>query len=317
METELFRKEAVSKFLRGDVPGAALTITPPWSLAVFGTLAFVLVALGLLSVFGHAQVVAQGRGVVRPSKPPIVVHAPFGGTVTKVLAKANGDGRAHETILIMDDHAEVVAHESCSRQLEKENVELAALDNRLTRWNESGGATESTGPLLLLAQIRSQREKVGALTLRCEAAQRVIERSKVAFPVDARVADLAVTEGSEVREGDVLATLVPSSAQLVGYVALAETHRSEVEAGQAVQVKFDALPANEVGAGKARVTRVLDALPSGVKIETQEGSAMFVELSIDAMPRGSGPPRTGMTFGCDVLTRRPTILSMLFQGSGG
>jgi multidrug resistance efflux pump len=170
---------------------------------------------------------------------------------------------------------------------------------------------------VLLAQVRSQREKVSALSQRCDAAQRVIERSRVPFPVDARVADVAVSEGSEVREGDVLATVVPSSAQLVGYAVLAETHRSEVEVGQTVQLRFDALPVSEVGAGTARVARVLDALPSGVKVDAQDGGGVVVELGIEAMPRGSGAPRTGMTFGCDVLTRRPTILSLLFASGGG
>lgn len=314
MDLQLFRKEAVSKFLNGNVPGGTLTITPPWSLAVFGTMTFALAALLLLASFGKAQVVAQGRGVVRPSKPPIVVHAPFTGTVTKVLAKANASGKAKELLVVMDARAEVVVHDKCEKQLAKETAELVGYENKLAEWDRIG--TDGSNALVILAQVRSQREKVSSLTLRCDAAQKVIDRSQVAFPVDALVTDVAVTDGSEVREGDVLATLVPSTAELVGYAVLAETHRSEVEAGQMVQVRFDALPANEVGAGEARVARVLDALPSGVKIDGQEGGSMFVELAIDRMPRGSKPARTGMTFGCDVLTRRPTILAMLFQPGG-
>lgn len=312
MDTELFRKEAVSKFLGGGVPGAALRITPPWSASIFGTLAFVLVGLGLIGVFGHAQVVASGRGVVRPSKPPIVVHAPFTGTVTKILAKPNGDGKAGEPILLLDARAQLAEHEKCAAQLEKENAELAGFEGKLAVWDKIGA--EQTNALVLLAQVRSQREKVAALTQRCDNAQRIIDKSRVAFPADARGADVAVSEGGEVHEGDLLATLVPANAPLVGYAVLSETHRSEVEVGESVQVRFDALPASEVGAGKAHVTRLLEVLPAGVKIEGAEGG-FFVELAIDAMPRGSGAPRSGMTFGCDVLTRKPTILSLLFAGN--
>lgn len=143
-----------------------------------------------------------------------------------------------------------------------------------------------------------------------------------ADPVDARVGDVEVAAGGQVRQGDVLATLVPASAKLVGYLVLGEQHRSEVAAGMPVRVMFDALPSNEVGAGSAKVARMLEALPYGVKIEpgaaaTAAPASVFVELALDAMPPGSGPPRSGMTFTADVLTERRHILALLFGGPGG
>ncbi len=51
------------------------------------------------------------------------------------------------------------------------------------------------------------------------------------LPVDATVDDLAVTAGGQVREGDVLATLIPASARLIGYLALGERYRSELFGG--------------------------------------------------------------------------------------
>lgn len=311
MQTDIFRKEAMSKFLRGDVPGAALTITPPWTIAVFGMLSFVLVALLALGVFGHAQVVAQGRGIVRPSQPPIVVHAPFSGTVQKILSKPGDDGKSKDAILVMDASAQAAELASCATQLGKENAELEGFENKLATWDKIGG--EGANALVLLAQVRSQREKVAALAGKCDAAKKVLDHSRIAFPVDARVTDIAVSEGTDVREGDVIATLTPASAKLVGYAVLSETSRSEVETGQPVQLRFDAISASEVGPGHGKVVRVLDALPSNVKLDApQETGGLFVELEVEAMPKGSGAARTGMTFGCDVLTRRPSILTMLF-----
>jgi len=65
------------------------------------------------------------------------------------------------------------------------------------------------------------------------------------------------------------------------------------------------------------VARILDALPSGVRIDGADGASVFAELSLDAVPDGAGPPREGMTFAADVLTRRRRALSLLFGASGG
>jgi hypothetical protein len=108
---------------------------------------------------------------------------------------------------------------------------------------------------------------------------------------------------------------VPAGARLVGYLALPERYRSDIAVGQPIRVKFDALPYNEVGTGTARLGRVLDALPSGVKVDAPEGAGVFALIVLEAMPRGSGPARPGMTFAADVLTRKVRVLSLLFGGA--
>jgi multidrug resistance efflux pump len=313
----LFRKEAMSKFLRTDAPGAIITIAPPWSVVVFGAMAILFAAVALVAVLGRAQVVAEGRGVVRPDQPPLVLHAPFAGTVLAVRHGLRESGRAGELLVEMDARAETAAHDKCSLVVAAEQKDLASLDQRLADWNEAAGHEhDASMALVLLAQIRAQREKVASVTQRCDAVGVTVERSRVTFPVDARVADLAVAAGTQVHEGDVLATLVPTGAQLVGYLQLPERYRSELAVGQQVRLKFDALPYDEVGAGAARVTRILDALPSGVKLDAPEAGGVSAELSVDAMPAGSGPPRTGMTFTGGVLTRKTRVLSLLFGGAG-
>jgi hypothetical protein len=77
MNAGMFRKQALSKFLRTDAPGAIVAIAPPTSVMVFATLAALTVALALFAVLGRAQVVAEGRGVARPDQPSIVLRAPF------------------------------------------------------------------------------------------------------------------------------------------------------------------------------------------------------------------------------------------------
>jgi len=225
-------------------------------------------------------------------------------------------GHAGEVLLALDARAETAAHERCRDEVVAERKELAGLELRLAAWNQPTGHTsEASMALVLISQIRAQREKTTAAAQRCEALGAVVTRSQITFPVEAVVADLAVAVGARVREGDVLATLSPASARLVGYLALSERYRAEVAAGQRVQVKFDALPYDEVGAGHAHVTRMLDALPSGVKLDAPDSASVFAEIALDEMPAGAGPPRPGMSFTGDVLTHRRRILSLLFGGS--
>lgn len=310
--TDLFRKKALAKFLRVDAPGSLLTITPPWTVLVFGTMAAVFVVLALLAAFGRVQVAAEGRGVVRPDEAPLVLRAPFTGTVLSVSAARGGSGKAGELVLALDARRESGARERCAAELATEQGELAALEKRLAEWNESNDRERNASmALILLSQLRTQREKTTTTSQRCDALGTVVERSAVKFPVDASVMDVAVSTGAQVREGDVLATLLPASAHIVGYLALGEQYRSELSTGQTVKVKFDALPYDEVGAGRAHVVRLLDALPSDVKVDAAPGASVFAELALDAMPTGAGPPRPGMTFTGDVLTRRRQVLSLL------
>jgi len=86
----------------------------------------------------------------------------------------------------------------------------------------------------------------------------------------------------------------------------------ELKNGQRVSLKFDALPFDEVGAASGHVVRILDALPSGVKLDAPEAGGVVVQVEIDDMPAGAGPVRSGMTFTGDVLTRWTRLLSLLF-----
>ena len=313
MSDELFRKEAMSKYLRVDAPGGLVTITPPWTMAIFGTMAALVVALGLFSWFGRAQVTAAGRGIVKPDTPLFVLHAPFTGRVRSVAHGVHSMGRSGEVLVTMNVDTQSVAHDACAADLSRARDELAGLEKRLAEWNEvSAKEREASMALVLIFQIRGEREKVSSLDQKCKALATVLDAKNIAFPADGEVMDVAVAPGSEVREGDVLATIMPASAHLVGYVVLDERHRSELAVGQPVRLKFDALPYDEVGAGNARITRLLDALPSGVKIEGAPTEGVFAELSLDAMPADAGPAHSGMTFNADVLTRRKRILSPLF-----
>jgi biotin carboxyl carrier protein len=316
MSTELFRKQALARFLRVDAPGALVSVAPSSGLVVFGVMASLFAGLVLLTVVGRVQIVAEGRGVAQPDEPPIVLHAPFAATVLATHHAPPDRGAPGDALIDLDARADAVRHDRCVASLGAEQRDLDALEKRLHDWDQAPAKNPDAAlALVLIAEVREQRQKVSADRERCDALGAVVEKSHLPFPVDAVVLDVAVTDGAEVKEGDVLATLAPAGARVVGYLALPEAYRGEVAAGQLVQVKYDALPFDDVGAGTAHVTRLLDALPSGVRIEGADRGGVFVELTLDSMPTGGGTPRAGMTFTADVLTRRPRIASLLF-GSG-
>ena len=81
VDTGLFRKEAIARFQRTDAPGGVVDIAPPRTIALFGVLAVMLLALFGLGWFGRAPDVAEGRGVVRPDRPSIAMLAPDRGYI--------------------------------------------------------------------------------------------------------------------------------------------------------------------------------------------------------------------------------------------
>src|SRR6185312_12013530 len=100
MNKGLFRKQALSSFLRPDIPGTVLTVAPPTSVAVFVALTALFAALAVLGAATRITVYAEGRGVVRPDAPAIVLRAPFTGTIASVGLEAGSHGRAGDPVLV-------------------------------------------------------------------------------------------------------------------------------------------------------------------------------------------------------------------------
>jgi multidrug resistance efflux pump len=313
VQTKPIAKESAPDSFTTEGRSGLLTIAPPWSVALVTLLSLLFVGLGLLAWFGRVRVYTQGRGVVRLSSPAIVVRAPFGGTVLTVEHGAGDRERAGALLLRLDAHIDEAAQAECAQRLPADTIALDAMERRLREWREAPTEREAALTLVLIAQMGAQRESVTSRARRCEDLQRTLDRSRLEFPVDAVVDELAVAAGAQVREGDVLATLVPSSAHLIGYLALPEQYGMDLAVGQPVRLRFDALPFDQVGVGRATVARVLDALPSDVKLEAPSGR--YAELSIDAMPRDDVKAHAGMTFTGDVFVREGRVIDVLFGRS--
>ncbi len=113
-------------------------------------------------------------------------------------------------MLALDARAESATLDRCVKDLATEQAELLAREKRQRDWIESNEKEHNARmALVLLSQLRNQRERTSSLAQRCEAVGAVVERSAVKFRVDASVLEITVSPGAQVREGDVVALMLP------------------------------------------------------------------------------------------------------------
>lgn len=309
--SELFRKQALERRAGGEARGVIVAIAPPWSMAVFGVMTVALVALVALVSVGEGAVYAGGRGVVVSSRPPLVVRAPMAGNVQTVEVAPGGAAKKRELLLSLDVTAQQAALPICRTRETAQEDEYDRVSDRMTEWGKGG--RDPALALVLISESRQARDKLTATREACAKLQSEIDKSRVLMPLDAVVDELAVGPGSPVHADDPLATLAPSDGHLVATIAVPEAHRTELVLGAPVRLKFDALPFDSVGVGSGTITRVLDGLPNGVKIDGADPSSAYAEVSIDRMP-DSARAHVGMKLAVDVFVTKKKLGALLFGG---
>lgn len=311
MSSPLFRKQALERHLASDARGAVLAIAPPRTAAILGAMTAVLVALGLLLGFGEASEYASGRGIVVPSRPPIVVRAPIEGVVDQVVLSPGGQAKRSDLLLSFDVTSRETEHATCTARQATLQTQLDALLGRLS---EPATADRDPGAALVLrSEQRDLREQLAEARQTCAKLEREIGRSRVYLPVDATVSSLSVGVGSLASVNEPIATLAPSDARLLALISVPEAHRNDLVPGATVRLRFDSIPNDSIGVGSGTVTRLLDGPPAGTKLEAEDGSAAFAEVSIDTMPKGARA-RAGMKLAADVFVKRRRLMAIVFGG---
>ena len=113
-------------------------------------------------------------------------------------------------MLALDARVESATLDRCVKDLATEQAELVAREKRQRDWIESNEKEHNASmALVLLSQLRNQRERTRTLAQPCDAVGAVVERSALKFRVDASVLDITVSPGAQVREGDVVALMLP------------------------------------------------------------------------------------------------------------
>lgn len=314
--SDLFRKQSAAAFYSTDARGTLLGIAPPSSIVLFAILTVLLVGAGLVLSVGRAKVYATGRGVVRPDQPPLVLRAGTNGVVATLDAAPGARGKRADQVATLDVGAASAARVTCKDDAARAQAEAVKLDERLTQLEKSSGDRDATLALVLIAEARSARQKASAAEASCDRLAATVRSGRIDFPADATVDHLDVAVGSQVREGDAIATLVPATARLVAYIGVPEAHRSDLVVGKKVRLRFDALPYDSVGVGHGTITHILDALPAAIKLDDGEAASAYAEVSLDTMP-AAAQARPGMKLTADVFVRSTPIWTLLFGENAG
>ena len=141
-------------------------------------------------------------------------------------------------------------------------------------------------------------------------------RIQVRAPVTGTIEDVAFAAGGTVREGETLATLVPSSTELRAYMLASQRHLGDLHAGRPVRLRFDAQGLPEI-TGTIRHTR--DGLLSSTWRErfaaidgAPVGATTLVEISLPDSRGAASGIRRGMAFTAELVVREQRLISLLF-----
>lgn len=304
MNTKIFRKQATAAFLNNDTRGTIVQTTPPAMTVLFGTVTvLVVLALGI-GIFGRVQIPLEGRGAIRPSERPITLRAQRGGRVASLPKKRGDVVKAGDVVVALDTGSDALALAACRRELEENERDSKALDDR---------ADANKNDLLLTMQRTRAHDRHAVLDTRCTDLARAVAGGSIVAPSDGVVADIGVVAGDSIREGDVVAGVTRPETKLVGSLKLPETRRTDVAVGHRVRLAFDAFPSDKYGMGSGRVVRLDYGTASSDK--TKKDDSIVAEVAIDELPKGLERAEDGMTFTGLVDTGKTRLISFLLPGT--
>jgi multidrug resistance efflux pump len=167
-EKPLFRQAALDHYLGSREEGAIVRVSPPWTWAVLATMAAMLLTALVLSVAGHVEVSARGRGILRPVGGVRALTAQDGGVVAEVFVSSGQLVAQGAPILRLESAESRVALTESERQLQLlespfrsfTGQEQAFVDRQVSalraRIDSMGGQVASLEGSLLAAQKRLQ-----------------------------------------------------------------------------------------------------------------------------------------------------------------
>ena len=271
----------------------------------------------------------------------------------QVVAIAQAEARAHTTqMLITQLEGDAAAHQSRLERLEplleagaisREEVFGAeqtlrerqrAITQRLGERRQALAETERLQAGLAQKQAEGQRAqleaqqqiqqleadvtqvsaKIDETANLLNQAQLELERRYLYAPVNGVILSLEVSNVGEVVEpGQTIAEIAPVDAPLVLSAKLPNQEAGFVEAGMAVQVKFDAYPYQDYGVVSGRVT----AISPDAEMDERLGKVYEVEIALDrdhvATPDQLIRFKPGQTASADIVIRQRRIADVLLD----
>ena len=189
MDEGLFRKTAIEHYLRGEEGGGPLRVSPPWTWALFWTLAAALLIALVGSMTGTVEVTGRGRGILLPTSGIQVLNSATGGTVAQVFVTAGQSVHAGEPLLRLDSASLQSQLLEAERDLQLVQSDYRAFSLRQDRQYAAQESNLRARSGMLLEQEASLKESV-QLYQRKLAANQELQKSGL-------VSTIAVEEAGE------------------------------------------------------------------------------------------------------------------------
>ncbi len=166
------------------------------------------------------------------------------------------------------------------------------------------------------SRLSEQQSRLRQQITERQSAQRAVIRA----PIAGRIATVDVREGESVAPGQLLATIVPTSLELVAEAYVPSSAVGLLQAGQRVLLSYDAFPVQQFGTFAGRVADIseLIVLPAEIPPAFAMRQAAFrvrIELSNEAVALDSirAGLRPGMTLGAEIVVETNTLMSWLLR----
>jgi membrane fusion protein len=350
MNNSLFRQEALDRHnegLRG-----ALILTQPLAHGVFTVFLVGLVTAALIFLVRHDYARKQSvSGMLVPDRGLLELRAPAGGSLAALHVGADAlveagaplftvrldhtlAGTGAVTELLLD---QLRVQEAALRQQMRELEQLITNERRLL--DVKSDALERVENLrerallapadydAVYAQVLQQQSALGRLLLqqaqlRAEAAELQKQQLRttaeqdttVVAPVRGHIAGVLRGADMSVAAGEPVLVLLPEGAVLQAELWLPGSASGFVNAGQRVNLRYDAFPYQKFGAQAARITEI-----TGSAVFRQAGAPpLFRALARlerqDILAFGQAHPlRPGMAFAADIVVDERSLLEWLLE----
>jgi membrane fusion protein len=202
-------------------------------------------------------------------------------------------------------------------------LDLEAINERLIAQRESLRTVEAQIAARAIGTDQSGSEIVQRMAALAEERARLMREDKLQLtaPMAGLVGDLSARVGVNVRDADIVATVIPEQSELEVELFAPTSAVGFVKAGQDVRLMFDAFPYQKYGTGSGTVTWVSEVpaeVPASLAVAGPAAEPMFrvrVRLNADEQRRRvfAERLRAGMTLSANLILENRSLWSVIFD----
>jgi HlyD family secretion protein len=293
--------------------------------------AFLLVGLlvsgvGLASLIPYNVTVAA-IATLRPVTEVSSVQARTSGTLQRVLVQENQSVKQGEVLaeLGVIDPAQLLRLQTRRQQLysyiQQYQMQLNQVQSQLQTQPETGEVA-NRWPVQrdrLQQQQAGLTRQIGYDQISLQAIDTELSKVVILVPTDGRILKLNLRNpGQPIQPGDVVAQIVPSPMELVAKARVAVQDISQIEVGQAAQLRISAYPYPDYGVLTGTVQAIApDTTPANHPVTGLPTAYYEVTIRPTQPYLAKGdrqyPLQPGMEAEADIISRQETLMQAVWR----